>query len=80
MPTPDPQSLDAWEAANPPKRPTVWCDTLPESIRDQIRVSETSVARIVAWLHDIGYPEATANRIERWRKTERDRVRREQRQ
>lgn len=75
----DVQSFDRWQATNPAKRPMVWVETLPVEIQEQIRDADASAARIVAWLHDIGYTEATSNKVDRWRREERAKLKREQR-
>ena len=49
---------------------TAWIETLPDYIYnklwDAFHASENSIGKVTAakWLHSIGYPEATAGRID----------------
>jgi hypothetical protein len=52
-------------------RATSWADALPEEIQRQVVEAEVSVRTVVAWLHSIGYEEATDSRIDNWRRKRR---------
>lgn len=65
-------SLKDWVAEHgTPKRPQGFIEKLPDEIRDQIRASaeDTSISTrdVVAWLHSIGFAEATVHPVARFR-------------
>jgi hypothetical protein len=67
------QSLDAWLHDNEPLRSSYWNDVLPADIRAQIVASDASTARVTAWLHSIGFEDATPQKIDPPRRRERQR-------
>lgn len=66
-------SLDDWLVENAPLRSSYWNDVLPQDVRDQIVNSDASTARITAWLHSIGFEDATPQKIDAPRRRERQR-------
>ena len=66
-------SLDEWLVDNAPLRSSYWNDVLPDDVKEQLIASDASTARCVAWLHSIGFEDATPQKIDSARRRERQR-------
>lgn len=50
-----------------------WADGLPDDVKAEINAhQDVSVVTVVAWLHSIGYPDASTGKIDVWRRRQRD--------
>ena len=67
-------SLDEFAVGKERKRgrPSFW-STLPESVREQLLVSDATTAVALEWLHELGYTAATFGNVDPQRRQERRR-------
>ena len=64
-------SLEEFAAQLASERERSWADSLPPEVQEQIITTTQSVRTTVAWLHRLGYDEATDSKLDHWRRKKR---------